>query len=113
MPYSETDIFFPNKFRRDCNNKSCYFSFAEWLEDVYEVSKFTWTFDFRGGTLTENVIADDDFQIDSVTDLNASPTTTIEVNSSAYTLGDPISQGDEIDITVDVASVIRLNITRI
>ena len=50
--------------------------------------------------------------IDTVTNIVNSPTTTLEVNGSAYTLTDPISQGDKITVTVSTASVIILNATK-
>lgn len=50
--------------------------------------------------------------IDTVTNIVNSPTTTLELNGSAYTLTDPISQGDLITVTVDVAGVIILNATK-
>ena len=51
--------------------------------------------------------------ITSVTNVNASPTTTITKNASAYTLGSSIALGDTLVITVNVSSVVRLNILKV
>lgn len=83
------------------------------LQDSDLAIKFKWTLDFTSGTLSIIVYAPQDLSIDSVTDIVNSPTTTITVNSSPYTLGNTINTGDEIEITVDTSSVINLNITKL
>jgi hypothetical protein len=52
-------------------------------------------------------------QIDSVTNLVNSPTTLISVNNSPYTLGNSITAGNSITVSVSTASVINLNTTRL
>lgn len=69
-----------------------------------------YTFEFMSGILTTTIYAPYNMQIDSITDVLNTPTTTIVVNGSAYTLGDSISMGDLLEITVSTASVIKLNI---
>lgn len=51
--------------------------------------------------------------IDSVTAITNSPTTTIQKNGSAYTLGTSIAIGDRITVTVDVVGVVNLTTTRL
>lgn len=63
--------------------------------------------------LTVNFYASYGFQINSVTNITNSPTTTILVNNSAYTFGVAISTGDKITVTVNVAGVVNLNTTRL
>lgn len=63
--------------------------------------------------LTTDYYAPFDMSIDSVTDLVNSPTTTIQVNAAAYTLGNSISAGDKITVTVDVAAVVQFNVTEL
>lgn len=81
-------------------------------ESTY-IKDFTWTLDFMDGELIATIYAPKDFKINSLTDIKSSPTKTILVNSSPYTLVDPISQGDEITVEVSVESVINLNCTLI
>ena len=54
-----------------------------------------------------------EMSIDSVTDILAAPTTTIQVAGAAYTLGDTIIAGRAITVDVDIAAVIRLNATKL
>jgi hypothetical protein len=68
------------------------------------------TLDFTGGLLTYTIYSPYNMSITSVTNVNASPTTTITKNASAYTLGSSIALGDTLVITVSVSSVVRLNI---
>lgn len=77
------------------------------------VNNGIWTLDFMDGTLSVTLFAPKEFKINSITNINNSPITLIEVNGSTYTLGDTINIGDEIEITVDTASVINLNNTSI
>ena len=63
--------------------------------------------------LTLDFYAPFDMQINTVTDLVNSPSTTIEVEDVAYVLEDPISAGEKITITVDTAAVVQLNAERI
>ena len=81
-------------------------------ESTY-VKDFTWTVDFIDGILSTTVFAPKKFKINSISNINNSPITLIEVNGLTYTLGDTIDIGDEIEITVDVASVINLNNTTV
>ena len=53
------------------------------------------------------------FQIDSVTAITNTPTTTILVNDSAYTFGNSITTGSKITVTLDTAGVVNLNTTRL
>jgi hypothetical protein len=71
------------------------------------------TLDFTGGLLTYTIYSPYNMSITSVTNVNASPTTTITKNASAYTLGGSISLGDTLVITVSVSSVVRLNILKV
>lgn len=60
--------------------------------------------------LTVDFYAPYDLRVNSVTNIVNTPTTTITVNSAAYTLGDLITQGDMITVDVDVNGVINLNV---
>jgi hypothetical protein len=71
------------------------------------------TLDFTGGLLTYTIYSPYNMSITSVTNVNASPTTTITKNASAYTLGSSIALGDTLVITVSVSSVVRLNILKV
>jgi hypothetical protein len=53
------------------------------------------------------------FQIDSVTAITNSPTTTILVNDSSYTFGVSIATGAKITVTLNTAGVVNLNTTRL
>ena len=53
------------------------------------------------------------FQIDSVTAITNSPTTTILVNDLAYTFGVSIAIGAKITVTLNTAGVVNLNTTRL
>ena len=48
------------------------------------------------------------FSIDSVTNIVNAPTTTILVNTAAYTLGTSIPTGAKITVTVSTAAVVQL-----
>lgn len=62
---------------------------------------------------TETIFyADNNIEISNIINVKNNPTTTIKVNGSAYTLGNTISIGDEITITVDIPSVIKLKTIR-
>jgi hypothetical protein len=52
-------------------------------------------------------------QINTVTDLVNTPTSSLEVNDIIYVLEDPINAGDKITVTVDTPAVIQLNAERI
>lgn len=71
-----------------------------------------WTIDLMS-SLTIDIYAPYALSIDSVSNVKNSPTTTILKNGSAYTLGTSIALGDTITISVNTASVINLNITRL
>jgi hypothetical protein len=70
--------------------------------------KFTWTIDLMLFTSID-LVADVNFKIVSVTNIKNSPTTTIQVNASPYTLGTNITLGDTINVQVSTLSVVRLN----
>ena len=63
--------------------------------------------------LTIDIYAPYDLKINSVTNILNSPTTTILVGGSAYTLGNTITTGSKITITVSVAAVVTLNINKV
>jgi hypothetical protein len=63
--------------------------------------------------VTVNFYASYSYQIDSVTNIVNTPTTTILVNNLAYTLGTAISIGDKITVSVNTVGVINLNTTRL
>lgn len=63
--------------------------------------------------LTVDFYAMYSFQIDSVTAITNSPTTTILVNNSAYTFGVSIATGAKITVTLNTAGVVNLNTTRL
>jgi hypothetical protein len=52
-------------------------------------------------------------EIDSVTNIVNAPTTTLAVNGSTYTLGNPITIGSKITTTVSTVGVVNLNTTRL
>ena len=58
--------------------------------------------------LTVTFYAPEALSIDSVTDIVNSPTTTILVGGSAYTLGAAITAGQSINITVSTNAVVNL-----
>jgi hypothetical protein len=72
----------------------------------------TFALDFTGGVLTYSFYAPYAMKINSVTNVLNSPTTTITttVGLTPYTLGNTITIGTLINITVSTSSVIRLNI---
>ncbi len=77
------------------------------------VLKSGWTIDYTQGKLTETIYAPYNFKINSVTNIFNTPTTTLNINGTPYTLGSNISISDELEVTVDLISVITLNIERI
>jgi hypothetical protein len=79
-------------------------------ESTY-VNDFVWTLDFMDGTLITTIYAPKNFKINSLTDIVNTPTKTILVNGSSYTLGSTITQGDEISVEVSAIGVINLNST--
>jgi hypothetical protein len=72
----------------------------------------TFALDFTAGVLTYSFYAPYAMKINSVTNVLNSPTTTITttVGLTPYTLGNTITIGTLINITVSTSSVIRLNI---
>ena len=58
--------------------------------------------------LTVTFYAPQALSIDSVTDVVNSPTTTILVGGSAYTLGTAITAGQSINVTVSTNAVVNL-----
>jgi hypothetical protein len=80
------------------------------VESTGEVTTriFKWTIDLMSFT-TIDIVADTNFKIVSVTNIKNSPTTTLQVNSSPYTLGTNITSGDTINVQVSTLSVIKLN----
>jgi len=71
---------------------------------------FKWTLDFDG-VLTGDIYPNFAGTISSVTNLVASPTTTILKNGSPYTFGDSFLIADKITVDVTIDSVIDLNFT--
>ena len=63
--------------------------------------------------LTTNFYAPNDLSIESVINLLNVPSTTILVNDIAYVLGNPITSGDKITVTVDIAAVVKLVINNV
>ena len=76
------------------------------------ISNIIWTVDFTDGELNTILYAPYNLAINSVTNVYNSPTTSISSSGSPYTLGNAITTGEPIDITVSTGSVINLNITR-
>jgi hypothetical protein len=76
------------------------------------ISNIIWTVDFTDGELNTRLYAPYNLSIDSIDNVYNSPTTAISSSGSPYTLGNAITTGDPIDITVNIGSVINLNITR-
>jgi hypothetical protein len=68
------------------------------------------TLEFMSGLLTTTIYAFANFKINSVEDVLNTPSTTILQNGNPYTLGNPIAKGDTLQIDVNIASVINLNI---
>jgi hypothetical protein len=68
------------------------------------------TLEFMSSVLTVTIYAFADFKINSVEDVYNTPVTDIFQNGNPYTLGDPILKGDALQIDVDSASIINLNI---
>jgi hypothetical protein len=58
--------------------------------------------------LTVTFYAPQALSIDSVTDIVNAPTTTILVAGGAYVLGDPITIGQSINVTVSTNAVVQL-----
>lgn len=79
---------------------------TDWVDD----STAEWTIDFMDEQ-TIDIYPTYSCAIDSVTDIQNAPTTTILLNAGAYVLGDPIVSGDVLTVSVDIASVIALNIS--
>ena len=75
-----------------------------------DVNKNTITIEFLE-TQSTIFYAAQAMRINTVTNLVASPTTTILVNDAAYTLTNLITIGSKITVSVSVESVINLNAT--
>ena len=76
------------------------------------LSPIVWTIDLMSSSSVD-VYAPYALQINLVSNVKNSPTTTILKNGSAYTLGTSIAIGDTINISVSTASVVNLNITQL
>jgi hypothetical protein len=63
--------------------------------------------------LSQDFYAPFNLQIDTVTPIVNSPTTTLAVNNIVYTLGNSISVGSKITVSLNTAGVINLNTTRL
>lgn len=81
---------------------------ALYTDEIYVQNQGV-TIDFMQA-LTTDYYPQSDCQIMTVTDLVNAPTTTILLNDVAYVLEDPILAGDKVTISVDIASVIILNL---
>lgn len=79
----------------------------------YLYEKFDWALDFLDQQVLDTFSPFDNWSIDSVVNVNGTPTTNIEVNGSPYVLGDPIYVGQSLKVTVSVPSVITLKCTQI
>src|SRR5690554_2605989 len=79
----------------------------------YLYEKFDWALDFLEQEVLDTFSPFDNWSIDSVVNVNGSPTTNIEVNGSPYVLGTPIYVGQSFKITVNIPSVITLKCTQI
>lgn len=78
--------------------------------DLYTVLKSeVLTVDFMNGLIVE-VYAPNDLKINSVSNVVNAPTTTILVGGSPYVLGNTITVGSLIRVTVSTYSVVNLNI---
>jgi len=77
-----------------------------------QISTITWTVDFTDEELSTTLYAPYSLAINSVSDIYNSPTTVISSSGAGYVLGNAITAGNTIDITVSTGSVINLNITR-
>lgn len=92
-------------------NKFKSYQNGAWIDlidsDIYNIS-----LEFMSGLLTVDFYAPYAMKIDTVTDVKNTPTTTILVNGSAYTLGTAITLGSLITVTVSTASVVRFNCTK-
>lgn len=75
-------------------------------------TKFTWTLDLTD-VLTTTIYAPREIIIDSINEQTGTATVTITVNGSAYILGNPISQWDEIGVSSDTLTVLNLNVTKL
>ena len=76
------------------------------------LSYVIWTVDFTDGELNTILYAPYNLTINSITNIYNSPTSSISSSGSPYTLGNTITTGNTIDITVSTGSVINLNIIR-
>lgn len=76
------------------------------------ISNMIWTVDFTDGELNTILYAPYNLSIDSIDNVYNSPTSSISSSGSPYTLGNAITTGEPIDITVSTGSVINLNIIR-
>ncbi len=82
------------------------------LNNKANASDYKLALEFMSGILTVDFYAPYAMTIDTVTDVKNTPTTTILVNGSAYTLGTAITLGSLITVTVSTASVVRFNCTK-
>jgi hypothetical protein len=82
------------------------------LADSDLATKFRWTLDLID-VQTVSLVAPLNISINSITVLEGIFSETILVNASPYTLGDPISQADRIEVTIDAAGSLNLNCTRL
>ena len=63
--------------------------------------------------LTVDFYAPYNMKINSVTNITNSPTTTLIVNGGSYVLGNNITAGQRITVTVNTIGVVNLNITKV
>ena len=102
----ETDNLLENYYTSSQTNDLLenYYTSGE-TDDLFTNS--IWTFDFMTD-LTIDIYAPFNIKINSVTAIVNNPTTIITVNSNPYSLGDTITTGSLINVTVDINSVINL-----
>jgi hypothetical protein len=63
--------------------------------------------------LSQDFYAPFNLRIDNINNIVNSPTTTLAVNDTPYTLGNSISTGNKITVTLNTQGVINLNTTRL
>ena len=82
-----------------------------YLRGELHVDVERWTIDLTED-LNFTLYATEDLAITEIDNIVGTPSIIILLNSTSYTLGDPIVSGDQIDIIVDVPSVIKLKIEK-
>lgn len=76
------------------------------------LKKYDLYFQFSTATDTDYIVPEA-MSIESVTASDGGATITLEVNAAAYTLGDPISQYDTLNVATDTACLVTLEIEEV